>query len=327
MRRALVVLPLLWAACAGVDETPPLSKMAGLMGAVTGSEGDAWLFLYGPGQGFPGSPVAPKYASAISAARRFGGDGRFVFAQVAPNPYRLWGFIDADRNFDPEVDVLAQPGAGDRIGLGQDLNLQPGKSHTAEVALPTRVEREPPAFSLEGVTGGEVVLDAQPNATTTLTLVADDLDRRLDPKKVGFAIGLVDADGDGDPDDVNGDRIPDLSLTLLLRFVALPGQVKPGVTVVVPVVVNPAPFLTALNGSLTDVVVVDRLQGFVVPQAQELFSQPGRPDQLTPIGQPPPGAYELVALTAGGQYWRMPNDLKGVLPSQGVRFHFDRAAP
>ena len=94
-----------------------------------------------------------------------------------------------------------------------------------------------------------------------------------------------------------------------------------------PVIVNPAPFLTALNGSLADVVVVDRLQGFVVPQAQELVQQAGKPDQITPIGQPPPGAYELVALTAGGQYWRLPNDLRSVVHSQGVRFHFDRVAP
>ncbi len=319
---------LLLAACAGFDETKPLEKQGRLEGAVEAPTlGDAWIFLYPPGQGFPGSPVVPTYVSAVSAYRRHAGDQSYRFPAVDPNPYRLWGFVDVDQNFDPDVDVLSQPGAGDRIGEGVELNLQPGKTQTAQLRLPTLIDREPPAFHLEGVSGDDVALDAQPNATTQLILVADHLDRRLDPKKTGFAIGLVDADRDGDPDDVNGDRIPDLSLTLILRFLALPGQVKPGATVVVPVIVNPAPFLNVLNGSLTDVVVVDRLQAFVVPQAQELIQQAGKPDQITPIGQPPPGAYELVALTAHGQYWRLPNDLKGAVPSQGVRFHFDRVAP
>jgi hypothetical protein len=325
MKRVLVLL-LLSAGCAGIEEGGPLSKASQVQGVVDGAGGDAWLFLYRPGEGFPGTPAVPKYASAVSAARRLTGDNDYVFAQVAPNPYRLWAFLDVDGNFDPDVDVLAQPGAGDRLTSGQELNLQPGKTHYRDVKFDTLVPREPPAFRLEGV-GSEVVLDAQPNSTTALTLLADDVGKRLDSKKTGFPIGLVDANKDGRPDDANEDQVPDLSLQLVLRFVPRPGQVKAGATVVVPILINPAPFLSALNGSLTAVVVVDRIQGYVLPQAQELISSPGKPDQITPIGTPPPGEYELVALTAGGQYWRMPNGLKGVLPEQGVRFHFDRVAP
>jgi hypothetical protein len=324
--KRLCLLLLLTAACAGIEEVAPLTKAAQVQGTVEGAGGDAWLFLYSPGQGFPGAPSVPKYVSAVSAGRRITGDHDYVFAQVAPNPYRLWAFLDVDGNFDPNIDVLAQPGAGDRTGSGLELNLQPGKTHFEAVKLDALVAQEPPAFRLEGV-GADVVLDAQPNSTTALTLLADDVGKRLDAKKIGFPIGLVDADRDGRPDDANKDSVPDLSLQLVLRFVPRPGQVKAGATVVVPVIINPAPFLSALNGSVTAVVVVDRLQGYVLPQAQELVSSAGKPDVITPIGQPPPGDYELVALTSTGQYWRIPNGLKSALPEQGVRFHFDRVAP
>jgi len=317
---------MVFTGCAGVDEAPPLKKAAVVRGAVQGAPGDAWLFLYPPGQGFPGAPAVPAYVSAVSAGRRAEGDESFVFAQVAPNPYRLWAFVDANGNFDPNIDVLAQPGAGDRVAAGSEVNLQPGKTLETAMAISGLVAREPPAFRLEGAET-DLALDAQPNAPVALTLLADDMGKRLDAKKVGFAIGLADADHDGRPDDANKDSVPDLSLQLVLRFIPRPGQVKEGSTVVVPVILNPAPFLTALGGSVTTEVVVDRLQGYVLPQAQELISAPGKPDQIVPIGQPPAGEYELVALTATGQYWRLPNGLKGVLPGQGVRFHFDRSAP
>ncbi len=320
-------LLLVLSACAGVEEGATLSRVSRVQGVVDGPEGDAWLFLYAPGQGFPGLPAVPQYASAASVGRRAEGKGDYVFAEVAPNPYRLWAFIDTDLNFDPLIDVLAQPGAGDRVGAGVELNLQPGKTFVEAVSVLEPVLREPPAFALEGVFGGEVALDTQPNLTTAVTLVADTIGKRLDPKRVGFPIGLVDANHDGRPDDANQDGVPDLSLQIFLRFLPLPGQVRANATVIVPVAINPAPFLAALNGSVTEVVVVDRIQGYIVPQAEELVAVPGKTVQITAIGQPPPGEYELVVLATGGQYWRMPNGLKGVLPEQGVRFHFDRVAP
>jgi hypothetical protein len=39
------------------------------------------------------------------------------------------------------------------------------------------------------------------------------------------------------------------------------------------------------------------------------------------------GDYELVALSGNGQFWRVPNQLAGVHPSQGLRFHVDRMSP
>src|SRR5687768_6245605 len=105
--KRLCFLLLLGAGCAGIEEGATLGKAARVQGTVEGAGGDAWLFLYPPGQGFPGLPAVPKYASAVSAGRRLTGDHDYVFAQVDPNPYRLWAFLDTDGNFDPNIDVLA----------------------------------------------------------------------------------------------------------------------------------------------------------------------------------------------------------------------------
>jgi hypothetical protein len=148
----------------------------------------------------------------------------------------------------------------------------------------------------------------------------------LDPKRVAFRVGLVDADKDGRPDDANGDGLPELTLQLLLRLVPKPGQVKEGASVVVPVVINPAPFTAALGNDVTLELAVDRLQGFIFNQAQEVTMGADGEQQLTPLGTAPAGNYELVLLAADGRFWRIPNDLGAVEPTQRVRFHFDRSS-
>jgi hypothetical protein len=321
-----VGLMLLLAGCDTYVEGQSLSKLAVVQTQLTvppGLNGDAYTFLYAPGEGPPGQPALPLYASGVSAAR-LSSDPRAVFAQVAPNPYRLWGLLDANLNFDPAIDVMAQPGFSDRIGAAVDLNLQPGKTAHTALTLTDEVPWEPPAFHLEGV-GPDVALDANPNAILTLTLVADDLGR-FDQTHGGFHLGLVDANGDGRPDDANNDGIPDLNLTAVLRLVALPGQLPAGSQLVVPLAIDPSPFLSALAGDVTKQVATDRLQAAVVAQAEELTQPPGKPPQLTPVGAPLPGQYELDLLVAGGQFWRIPNQLGPTVASQSVRLHFDRAA-
>ncbi len=312
--------------CVSFTEGENLSKLAPLEAGVTvpqGLGGNAWAFLYSPGEGPPGTPAVPLYASAVSAGR-LPTDPRAVFAPVAPNPYRLWGLLDVDLNFDPTVDVLAQPGAGDRVGQGVELNLQPGKTAQAQLDLSQLVLWEPPAFHLEGVTG-DLQLDANPNAILTLTLTADDLGR-FDPKRGGFHLGLADANHDGKPDDANGDGIPDLNLTAVLRLKPLPGQLPADTQLVVPLAIDPTPFLSQLNGDVSLTVAADRLQAVVIAQAEELIQPPGKAQQIKPVGPPLPGDYELVLLVAGGQFWRLPNQLGASVASQAVRLHFDRAA-
>ena len=180
---------------------------------------------------------------------------------------------------------------------------------------------EPPAFSLEGQADDDVVLDFALDAITPLTLVADPVGH-FDPKKVGFTFGLVDADGDMRPDDVDGDGTPDLSLQLFLRWLPRPGQVPEGTTVIIPLVFDPSPFLRTLEGRLGVTVTAGRLQAVMVPVAQALGPTQDGGVGITPYGAPPAGDYELVALAAGGQFWRLPNQLP--LRSQNLQLHIDR---
>jgi len=106
----------------------------------------------------------------------------------------------------------------------------------------------------------------------------------------------------------------------------LPGQLPADTQLVVPLAIDPTPFISALGGDVTRQVATDRLQAAVVAQAEELTQPAGKPQQITPVGAPLPGQYELDLLVAGGQYWRIPNQLGPTVASQAVRLHFDRAA-
>ncbi len=322
-----LVLALLATSC-GPTDPQVLRPIATVQGAVTTAEGvtgDAWLFLYRPGEGPPAEPAIPVFVSAVSAAR-LTQTGRYVFGEVSANPWRLWGLLDVDGNFRGDVDVLAQPTAGDRTGGGSEFNLQPGRPLELDYAMSTLVTFEPPAFRVENASEPVFALDTSAGVMlTTLNLVADPVGR-LDRSKTGFSIGLVDVDGDGRPDDLDGDRVPDLTFTAFLRWLPRPGQNPAGTEVIVPLVLNPAPFLSNLQGNVRLRLLVDRLSLTVLPQAQEVLRRVGR-RELRTFGAPPVGEYELIVLTGTGQFWRLPNQLGPELPSQAVRFRFERAAP
>lgn len=317
----------LFALGCGVTDPQTLRPVATVEGALEtpeGLTGDAWLFLYRPGEGPPGEPAAPVFVTAVSADR-LARTHRYVFGEAQANPWRLWGLFDVDQDFRGDVDVLAQPTAGDRIGDGVEFNLQPGRPFVLDYALTRPVPVEPPAFHVENATGDAFALDTGGLMLTTLTLVADPLGR-FDPQKTGFTIGLVDEDGDGRPDDRDGDRVPDLTFTALLRWLPRPGQHPDGTDVVVPLVLNAAPFLGRLGGDVSLRLLVDRLSLTVLPQAQELLRRGGR-RELRTFGPPPIGEYELVVLGGSGQFWRLPNQLGLTLASQALRFRFERASP
>ena len=216
MRRLALACMALACACEPT-EVPALARTGHVSGDVTtGAAGDVWLFLYRPGEGPPGQPVEPLAVTAISAPR-LAASPRFVFADVAPNTYRLYALQDVDADFDGTVDVLSQATAGDRVSAGQPVQAQPGRGARADVVLSTVVHTEPPAFSVAGDVAPDVALDA----LTPLTLESDALGL-FDPQRTAFTFGLLDADGDAVPDDVDGDGSPDLSLQLFLRWLPLP---------------------------------------------------------------------------------------------------------
>lgn len=310
-------------ACTTPSETPPLARKGPVSGDIrTTAGGDAWLFLYRPGEGPPGAPATPLDATAVGA-RRLAEDPRFVFPLVEPNTYRAFGLIDVDGDFDPSFDVLAQPSKGDRVGWTNPFAVQPGRGAIVSVEIDEPVFANPPAFSIEGEPDFDVVLDPALDAITPVTLVADAAGH-YDSREVAFTLGLVDADGDQRPDDVDGDGVPDLSLRFFLRWLPLPGQLRGDSTVIVPLLFDPSSFLRTLEGRLGASVSVLRLQVVMVPQAQSLTPEADGGTAIAAFGPPPAGAYELVVLAAGGQFWKLPNAWGAQVPSQGTTLHIDR---
>ncbi len=334
-RPALAAVALAAAGCVDVAEVPlpKAGQVEGEVAVADGSRGDAYLFLYPRTKGAAPEAAVPRYVTAVTDLRLASGDRHFVFAPVQPNPYRLGAFLDVDGNFQPGIDVLAQPGSGDRLADGDELNLQPGERLWRDVAVARPVLREPPAFRLDSPDDGERVLPDQATLFT-VAIVVEPLNGALAASRLAFAVSLIDENGDGVPDDLNGDGIPDLFPQAFLRFLPRPGQVVPTdsagdpATVVVPLAFDPSPFLADLAGNLQAEVATDRLQLFLVPQAQAVTYEPGRGRVVTALDAIPVGAYELVLLARSGQFWRIPNDLAteagrkvgGPYPGQGVRF-------
>lgn len=312
----------LFGAC-GVPQGEP-RKEARLEGEIRAPvRGDAYAFLYASGEGPPGRPALPRAVTGSSSAAA---EARYLFASVPPNPYRLWGVLDVDGNLDMTLDVLAQPGAGDWVTDGEELSLQPGEHAELPLRFTSRVEREPPAFRVEGADGGLLVL---PDAPSGLELVRIAVERlpELDASRLSLPVSLVDDDGDGRGDDANGDGIPDLSLQAGLRWLPAPGQERPSATdggvleVLVPLAADPRAVLPLLRGDVSEEVELDALDLLLVPQAQAVDAR-GRVQQT--LGAVPPGDYELVVTTAGGQYWKVPNGLGAQHASQALRIRVVR---
>jgi hypothetical protein len=281
------------------------------------------MFLYRPDQEPDQEPSVPQYGTAIGASGlgRNGRDvGRYVFAEVEPNQWRLWGLLDVDQSFRADVDVLAQPTAGDWVGTPIDLTVQPGRtlSHNYEVAQ--LISATPPAFLVENASGE--VLELETRALTTLTLTATSVGP-IDAATSGFVLRLTDDDGDGLPDDATEDGVPDVSLRAFLRWLPRPSETSEEDEVIVPLLFDPGSLVSRLSSGRLTAVSVSALTCLVVPQAQRV-SRRGGVREVQVVGTPPLGEYELVVLADQGQFWRIPNAMGRTNPSQAVRFRFGR---
>ncbi|MDY7228323.1 hypothetical protein [Hyalangium rubrum] len=320
----------------GAPDTPR-GRVEGQVAGPGVLQGDAYVFLFAPGEGPPQGPAIPRYVTAVSSLRLEAGDSRYRFSEVLPGPYRLWGFLDANGDADLSVDVLAQPGAGDwSPEAGGEVEVAAGEAVEQELTLARRMRHGPPAFRVagEGTDGGVVTLEDAPLSLVSLSVEADGLGL-LRGEEARFFVRLRDGDGDGDGDDLNGDGVPELFPQFFLRFVPRPGQAVPresdgGVSqVIVPLLINPLPFVSVLQGDVTREASAESLQLFVVPQAQVVSVAPDGGQALTPLGAIPVGEYQLWALSAEGAFWYVPNVLgdrdSEALRSQALRFRIVRS--
>lgn len=333
-RRSLVA-GLVAALCGCTQPAPEGSNVGRLEGRVqlTGAQrGDAYLFLFPPGEGVAEVRPVPRYVTAVPDLRLSAGDGRFVFSSVEAGEWRLWGFVDANGDADLTVDVLAQPGAGDLVAADfQPVEVQARQRAQVELRLERRLQRALPAFRVEGLGAGtEVVWPDVLQGLLTLTVRSDALGV-LGGEPPRFTVRLVDENGDGVGDDLDGDGLPDLVPRFFLRWRPRPGQgaeVGQG-EVLVPLLFNPAPFLAVLQGQVGQEVLAESLQLIYLPRALSVREDPERGRVVTTLGAVPPGEYELWALTDEGGAWWVPNGLakRNVEPvaSQGVRVRVVRS--
>lgn len=302
------------------------------------SRGDAYVFLFSA-SGDPRSLRSPLQASAVSDLRLASGDPRYVIAPVEPNPYRLGAFLDADRNFDADFDVLSQPGAGDRVAEELALNLQPGQKLEMDLPVETLLSQEPPAFRIEGAEGGVIEVLDQPTQLHSWVLVSEPVGA-LDPARLAFRVSLADENSDGIPEDLDGDGALDVWPRFFLHYLPRPGQEvvdEDGqeATVLLPLLFDPNPLLSALGRDPAKEVAVDRLQVVLFPQAQAVTYEPGQGRRVSPLPAIPVGAWEFLALARSGQFWRLPNALAsekavrlgGPFAHQGVEVQVRRAPP
>jgi hypothetical protein len=239
----------------------------------------------------------PQLATAVSAVRLAAGDPHFVFAEVPDGPHRLWGFLDRDRSVQLDVEVLAQPSAGDLTARGLELA---GRSAPDPLVLDVPTPFDPPAFEISGAESF-VVLPDQPLLPVRFPVQTTRLSGRL--HQVSF-VASVDAQGSFYPQ-------------VAFRFLAKPGQ--SGAGALIPVLIESQLALQgALGGDPARVIPIDQLPLSVLP-----FAVDASGTQLPVI---PVGEYQLVVVEASGQVWTLPNGLAASEPGQATRFFVQHAA-
>ncbi|MFO0729078.1 MAG: hypothetical protein U1E65_35185 [Myxococcota bacterium] len=244
----------------------------------------------------------------------------FTIPTVAEGDYQIRAFLDADDDFNPLSDLLSQPTAGDVGGAYVDsstrqyqtLHVDKDKAteHDILVILAQTMPLERPAFAITSSTGA---VDLNPSyrvpfsAPAAMHLVAHPLNReqvRMSPERSGFLITYADDDGDGRPDDANGDHLPDLYPKVLLRQRGTPE----GTTVVVPLIISPLPFVDALAAHGSSVTPSLDL---IVPPVAVSITAAGR----TILPSIPAGDYDTVVIESTGQTWQIPNDIDTAQPT------------
>ncbi len=238
----------------------------------------------------------------------------FVMSGVKAGNYLISAFMDADGDFNPAIDLLAQPSAGDvgggyvDLATGQSIVVSVGQGELVEqitVNLGLPVLNERPAF----VHSSTVTFTVPYAASQSLVLSAQSIEGASINTRAEcshFTVQYADADGDGKVDDVNGDQLPDLYPQVLL--VRQPTADFPG-TVIIPTIINPYPFMQGLAANPSG-VQTDTLELILPPVAIERgdFGQ-----RLLP--SVPAGQYSTVVISGSGQTWTVPNSLNQLQPS------------
>lgn len=352
------------------------SRIEGSLVVQGPARGNAVVLLFDaarppPPQG-TGRPVSFALVSAeelFGEALHDGSSGPFTapftFSLVAPGRYLVQGFIDRDGcipespgcvppDFNPWFGVTGEPNAGDVGGAAVDaatrarriIELKPREDGSLPVITGVNV-----SFSSEAtvpldrpvfeVSAGDARFDPS-QGMKLLELSAVGLRQGpVNQPNPMFLVRYVDDDGDGVPDDANGDGIPDFWPKVIVRKLAdapaitdenvdRQGELredgrdyeraeggfdgKPD-AVVLAAGLHPEPLLAALQNEdgtpKMTAVPMTSLTVVIQPMAFDA-SDPKAPAPLKTV---PSGRYAIILIQSTGQTWRLPNELHPDLAS------------
>ncbi len=245
----------------------------------------------------------------------------FTIPTVPAGRYQIRAFVDADGDFNPLFGLLGQATAGDvgggfvdpATGAFQIVEVKTDEitadgilvsiGRTFPVERPAFAITSTPTYTVPLATPAQLVLRSHP-------IMRDQV--KMTPELTQFLVQYVDEDGNGAPDDANGDHLPDVYPRVLLRKVVAEGDdcVAPACSVIIPVVTNPLPFLDALNDPARGFALTTVLD-LIVPPVSLRVTAEGR--EIVPTI--PPGKYETIVIAGTGQTWQIPNDLDSIQPT------------
>ncbi len=356
-----------------------LSRIEGSVVVQSKARGNVIVLLYDatrppPPQG-SGRPVS---FTVIPAEHLFGmamGDGGassgpftapFAFSLVAPGRYLLRGFVDANTcltrpqpchasDFIPWYGVTGEPNAGDvggaavdavtrqprvvEVAAGPDGTLQAVTGVTVTFSDTATVPMDRPAFQVQGAT--QLTLTSAPRQLELRPLSLQE--GAVDVRPPAFLVRYMDEDGNGEPDDANGDGVPEFWPRVVVRKLALSGggltdendldrnglldaegfdyphfdgtsDDLPDLVVLGAGILPDAPLAALRAAEMSgrprmDPVPVSKLDLVVQPLAYDA-RDPRQPVRLKSL---PSGRYALILMQFTGQTWRNPNELSPAL--------------
>ncbi|MCO4770711.1 MAG: hypothetical protein KDA24_11835 [Deltaproteobacteria bacterium] len=327
------------------EPLPPRTLVAGTVSTGDGTEPGGPVVLTAFDCAAPPPPEgtgSPVDLATINPSAFVDGVATFAFGEVAAESCLIiTGYIDVDRTFAALYSISQLPTDSDIQLTAEIVNVGPADENgmvapVTDVAVEVlgEVVLEPPAFTVVGPDAGPVVMtrSATVGATDTvlMTLVASPhTSPMLETAESFFTFEFApDADGNGLPDDFNGDGVPDVLWPRVLVLKGDPADPE-GLDTVDPPVVLPGivlPLDTTNAGNLsTNLALQSAIEGVGFPGGIGLFDSltvavPGLvvTDLATattaPIesvalsGVEVDGDYTVLVMNATGQTWQVPNE-------------------
>ncbi len=261
-------------------------------------------------------PQSALFAASAQSAAQGVFAAPFIIPTVEAGRYTVRAFLDADGDFNPAISLLAQPTAGDVGGGHVDLQTgaflpvivsNEGETAQVDVSVGLTFPVERPAFRVVS-TSSSATYTVPFSTPQSLQIESHPVNGdfiKMDEACTRFLVQYVDLDGDQIPDDNNGDHLPDVYPTVLLRRTPVPGED----TVLVPAIVNPFPYLDALEQGAAFTDTLD----LIIPPVAVSQSAEGERRFLPSV---PAGEYEVIVVSGTGQTWQIPNDFNEIEAAQ-----------